>query len=83
VIEVNIHPAYNWGELVEHTEFLYDIAFKTRLSAEKFMTDGRHTGTGRRQPLRARRRHACQTAPSCASPKYSPASSLTGTTTHR
>ena len=46
VIEVNIHPATNWGELVEHTEFLYDAAFQTRLSAEKFMTDGRHTGTG-------------------------------------
>ena len=46
VIEVNIHPAYNWGELVAHTEFLYDIAHKTRLSAEKFMTDGRHTGPG-------------------------------------
>jgi uncharacterized protein (DUF2126 family)/transglutaminase-like putative cysteine protease len=46
VIEVNIHPAYNWGELVEHTEFLYKIAHETRLSAEKFMADGRHTGTG-------------------------------------
>ncbi|MDP3827478.1 MAG: transglutaminase family protein, partial [Polaromonas sp.] len=46
VIEVNIHPAYNWNELVEHTEFLYKIAHETRLSAEKFMTDGRHTGTG-------------------------------------
>ena len=46
VIEVNIHPAYNWGELVEHTEFLYKIAHETRLSAEKFMNDGRHTGTG-------------------------------------
>jgi uncharacterized protein (DUF2126 family) len=46
VIEVNIHPAYNWGELVAHTEFLYEIAHETRLSAEKFMTDGRHTGTG-------------------------------------
>ncbi|WP_196933665.1 transglutaminase family protein, partial [Pseudacidovorax intermedius] len=46
VIEVNIHPAHNWGELVQHTEFLYDAAFQTRLTAEKFMTDGRHTGTG-------------------------------------
>jgi uncharacterized protein (DUF2126 family) len=46
VIEVNIHPAHNWGELVQHTEFLYDAAFECRLSAEKFMTDGRHTGTG-------------------------------------
>ncbi|HET6829676.1 MAG TPA: transglutaminase family protein, partial [Ramlibacter sp.] len=46
VIDVKIHPAHNWGELVQHTEFLYDAAFETRLSAEKFMTDGRHTGTG-------------------------------------
>ena len=46
VIEVNIHPAHNWSELVEHTEFLYEAAHHSRLSAEKFMTDGRHTGTG-------------------------------------
>ncbi len=46
VIEVNIHPAHNWKELVAHTEFLYQAAFESRLSAEKFMTDGRHTGTG-------------------------------------
>ena len=46
VIEVNIHPAHNWTELVQHTEFLYQAAFETRLSAEKFMTDGHHTGTG-------------------------------------
>ena len=46
VIEVNIHPAHNWGELVQHTEFLYEAAHQTRLCAEKFMTDGRHTGTG-------------------------------------
>jgi len=46
VIEVNIHPAHDWRELVQHTEFLYNAAFETRLSAEKFMTDGRHTGTG-------------------------------------
>jgi uncharacterized protein (DUF2126 family)/transglutaminase-like putative cysteine protease len=46
VIEVNIHPAHHWRELVAHTEFLYQAAFESRLSAEKFMTDGRHTGTG-------------------------------------
>ncbi len=46
VIEVNIHPAHNWAELVDHTEFLYEAAFQTRLSSEKFMLDGRHTGTG-------------------------------------
>ncbi|MDO9434835.1 DUF2126 domain-containing protein [Hydrogenophaga sp.] len=46
VIEVNIHPARNWGELVANTEFLYEAAHQTRLCAEKFMTDGRHTGTG-------------------------------------
>jgi len=46
VIEVNIHPAHNWTELVDHTEFLYDAAHRTRLSTEKFMLDGRHTGTG-------------------------------------
>ena len=46
VIEVNIHPVTNWKELVYNTEFLYNAAFESRLSAEKFMTDGRHTGTG-------------------------------------
>lgn len=46
VLEVNIHPAKNWSELVQHTEFLYQAAHETRLSCEKFMVDGRHTGTG-------------------------------------
>ena len=46
VIEVNIHPARHWDELVDHTEFLYEAAHQTRLSSEKFMLDGRHTGTG-------------------------------------
>ncbi|AOW13823.1 IMP dehydrogenase [Hydrogenophaga crassostreae] len=46
VIEVNIHPVTNWRELVKNTEFLYNAAFESRLSAEKFMSDGRHIGTG-------------------------------------
>ncbi len=46
VIEVNIHPAHSWGELVEQTTHLYQAAHETRLSTEKFMVDGRHTGTG-------------------------------------
>jgi uncharacterized protein (DUF2126 family)/transglutaminase-like putative cysteine protease len=46
VIEVNIHPARSWEELVERTTHLYDAARESRLSTEKFMLDGRHTGTG-------------------------------------
>ncbi|WP_316403782.1 transglutaminase family protein, partial [Burkholderia pseudomallei] len=46
VIEVNIHPAHDFDELVQHTEFLYDAAYRSRLSSEKFMVDGRHVGTG-------------------------------------
>jgi len=46
VIEVNIHPASNWNELVEHTTKLYEQARLSRLGTEKFMLDGRHTGTG-------------------------------------
>ena len=46
VIEVNVHPADSWTELVENTRILYEEARLTRLSTEKFMLDGRHTGTG-------------------------------------
>jgi len=46
VIEVNIHPAHDWAELVDQTTHLYQSAHENRLSTEKFMLDGRHTGTG-------------------------------------
>src|SRR5207247_3705274 len=46
VIEVTLHPSASWDELVERTMVLYDEARLTRLGTEKFMLDGRHTGTG-------------------------------------
>lgn len=46
VIEVNLHPSKSWDELVERTKVLYEEARQTRLGTEKFMLDGRHTGTG-------------------------------------
>ena len=46
VIEVNIHPAHNWQDCVNITEAVYEEARQIRLAADKFMIDGRHTGTG-------------------------------------
>lgn len=46
VIEVNIHPADSWPELVNNVTTLYEEARLSRLGTEKFMLDGRHTGTG-------------------------------------
>jgi uncharacterized protein (DUF2126 family) len=46
VIEINVPPVRTWGEAVANTTALYDDAYHSRLRAEKFMIDGRHTGTG-------------------------------------
>ncbi|MEJ1238941.1 transglutaminase family protein [Chryseolinea sp. T2] len=46
VVEVNIHPAKTWKELVNNYDILFEQARLSRLSSEKFMLDGKHTGTG-------------------------------------
>jgi uncharacterized protein (DUF2126 family)/transglutaminase-like putative cysteine protease len=46
VIEVNLHPSASWEELTHKTTVLYEQARLARLATEKFMLDGRHTGTG-------------------------------------
>jgi uncharacterized protein (DUF2126 family)/transglutaminase-like putative cysteine protease len=46
VIEVNIHPAHSWAQMREVTHAIYEDAHYSRLGTEKFMLDGRHTGTG-------------------------------------
>jgi len=46
VIEVNVPPAGDWDELQEIVHGVYEEARLSRLGTEKFMLDGRHTGTG-------------------------------------
>ena len=46
MIEVNIHPADSWSQMVDTTCDLYEEARLTGLGTEKFMLDGRHSGTG-------------------------------------
>jgi uncharacterized protein (DUF2126 family) len=46
VIEVNLHAARSWRECVDVAQGLYEDARACRLGAEKFMHDGRQTGTG-------------------------------------
>ena len=46
VIEVNVHPVSNWKDLCNNTFTFYEQAKLSRLGTEKFMLDGKHTGTG-------------------------------------
>jgi uncharacterized protein (DUF2126 family) len=46
VLEVNIHPASSWPELVDITAGVHADARATRLGTETFHLDGTHAGTG-------------------------------------
>ena len=46
VIEVNVQPSTSWRHAVEITLGLYEDAAQVRLGANRFLVDGRHTGTG-------------------------------------
>jgi uncharacterized protein (DUF2126 family)/transglutaminase-like putative cysteine protease len=46
VVEINIQPSTDWREAVDITLGLYEDAARTRLGANRFLIDGRHTGTG-------------------------------------
>ncbi|MBZ0167217.1 MAG: transglutaminase family protein, partial [Candidatus Omnitrophica bacterium] len=46
VIEVNVAPMNDWEGLVRQTTALYEDARLSRLGTEKFMLDGKHSGTG-------------------------------------
>ena len=46
VIEVNIQPMHTWRQMVDCTTTLYETARQSRLATEKFLVDGRQTGTG-------------------------------------
>jgi uncharacterized protein (DUF2126 family) len=46
VIEVNVEPVASWAAAVHDTVALYEEARQARLGTDKYLTDGRHTGTG-------------------------------------
>ncbi len=46
VIEVNVAPVSSFDELTNQVNSLYEEARLARLGTEKFMLDGRHSGTG-------------------------------------
>jgi uncharacterized protein (DUF2126 family)/transglutaminase-like putative cysteine protease len=46
VIEVNVHPASSWEELLNIYNTLFEKAKEIGIGTNKFMLDGKHTGTG-------------------------------------
>ncbi len=46
VLEINVQPAETWESLKAITNTVFETARTARLSAEKFMLDGRRVGTG-------------------------------------
>jgi uncharacterized protein (DUF2126 family) len=46
VLEVNLPPASDWGELEQINTVLFEEARRNRLTAEKFAYDGSHLATG-------------------------------------
>ncbi len=46
VIEVNVHPADSWKEILEIYDHLFEAVETSGLGTNKFMIDGTHTGTG-------------------------------------
>ena len=46
VLEINIHPAKTWNELVDITTTVHKYARLASLATETFQIDGRHSGTG-------------------------------------
>ena len=46
VIEVNIHPAQTWKDILTTYDVLFEAAEEVGLGTNKFMLDGKHTGTG-------------------------------------
>ena len=46
VVEVNVQPEKDWQSIVKNYKALFNHARDCRLGTEKFMLDGKHSGTG-------------------------------------